>query len=141
MHVAQHEKTPLSILKQLAKDSELDVRASVATNKFTPKIVLKQLAKSRHNATRINVSLNSNTPFLTLLKLAFDANKTVRKSARLYCFIRYSKLLGILIFVGGISITIIARSYFPPLPVFLIVPLNFILLAIAAYKIISNNSR
>ena len=118
-----------------------EVKNYIALNLFTSGKYLERLVKDKNRKIRMHVAQHSNTPSLTLLKLALDADKTVRKSAKLYVFFRYKKLLRILIFVGGISITIIALAYLPPLPVFLILPLNFILLAIAAYRMISKNSR
>ncbi|MGC2236138.1 MAG: CFI-box-CTERM domain-containing protein [Pyrinomonadaceae bacterium] len=68
--IAKHPKTPIKILKILAKDEESNVRESVAYNSKTPPDILVELANDSEIWVRREVAGNKNTPPQTLAMLA-----------------------------------------------------------------------
>ena len=72
---------PADVLTELAKDSDCDVRISVAGNPNIPADVLTELAKDSHSVVRISVAGNPNTPVDVLTELAKDSHSVVRKNA------------------------------------------------------------
>ena len=71
-----------SVLEKLAKDSDADVRWTVAGNAQTPVVVLEKLATDSHADVRGNVAGNAQTPVVVLEKLATDSATYVRWNAK-----------------------------------------------------------
>jgi hypothetical protein len=77
--IAANPITPVSLLMQLAEDSDLEIRRDVASNPNTPVSVLMQLAKDSDSEVRSNVAANPNTPVSLLVQLTKDSNWLVRR--------------------------------------------------------------
>jgi hypothetical protein len=66
-------------LEELAKDSNSDVRLSVAQNPNCPIPILEELAKDSNSDVRLSVAQNPNCPIPILEELAKDSNSVVRE--------------------------------------------------------------
>ena len=79
--VAGNPNIPADVLTELAKDSDWYVRISVAGNPNTPVDVLTELAKDSHSVVRKNAAGNPNIPADVLTELAKDSDCIVRRYA------------------------------------------------------------
>ena len=70
--VAEHEKTPPEVLRQLANDSESTVLESVAANPNTPQDVLLTLADAGLYGITLNLLENPSCPIEVLQKFSDD---------------------------------------------------------------------
>ncbi len=78
-YVAQHDRAPVSILIQWAKNSP-ELRPWIASNVRTPSRILEELAKDTSKDVRYGVATNTNTPPHILKKLAEDWRLEVRQA-------------------------------------------------------------
>jgi len=80
--LALDPSTPPEVLKQLAEDENVKVRAWVSENPSTPPEVLRQLAQDGASWVRMEVAENLNAPRDVLAQLAQDENANVRGAAQ-----------------------------------------------------------
>ncbi len=85
MTVASHPDTPREVLEMLAKDSSYFVRKEVATNQNTPESALEMLANDEQIAVREVLAYCRYTPSKVLTILAEDSNYDVRTEVVLNC--------------------------------------------------------
>jgi hypothetical protein len=77
--LARDASTPPSVLEELAKDRDWEIRQGVAENPSTPPSVLEELAKDRDWEIRQGVAENPSTPPSVLEELASDGNDRIRQ--------------------------------------------------------------
>ena len=78
--IAENSNLPLEILLQLAEDTDVNIRAGLARDRFrkpTPIPILEKLAGDDSERVRAEVANNRNTPVEILKKLAYDSSTEV----------------------------------------------------------------
>ena len=78
--IAEDPRTPVSILRELAKDENDFVRAKVAENPNTPIDVLEELTRDEEDIVRKDVVNNPNCPEYFIRELAKDESDIVREN-------------------------------------------------------------
>jgi hypothetical protein len=78
--VAANRRSPATLLSQLSRETDQQVREAVALNPVTPDIVLKELAKDTEHRVRWCVARNTAAEASLLESLASDSEESVRRA-------------------------------------------------------------
>lgn len=79
--VVRNKSVPPELLAELAGDSDVDVRFSIASKRRVTADVLRRLARDPEESVRAQVARNKNTDTETLQRLSSDALGMVRSEA------------------------------------------------------------
>jgi hypothetical protein len=72
--MALNPRSPVDVLRKLARDEHVDVRRSVAGNTSIPADILSELAKDKDPSVRESIARNPKTPTTTLRQLIKEPN-------------------------------------------------------------------